>query len=187
MNSGCSKSLQLIITVLCEFPLILESHGDGDKEKRKPEFKRMPKRGRGGKKKKLQYCNALTFEHLVMSRGTPSQIQAVVCDEQPELELPARPKALLHHHYPEFGFLRFRHRLLPTPSISSSPMNQITAFFDVRQTLKLHEIQAQIDRDRPQKPKPNKHKPGAPNPNRQNPNRLETPESLEDVEPQGCS
>jgi hypothetical protein len=66
-------------------------------------------------------------------------------------------------------------------------MNQITAFFDVRQTLKLHEIQAQIDRDRPQKPKPNKHKPGAPNPNRQNPNRLETPESLEDVEPQGCS
>jgi hypothetical protein len=66
-------------------------------------------------------------------------------------------------------------------------LNQITAFFEVRHTLKLHEIQTQIDRDRAQKSKPNKHKPGAPNPNRPNPNRLETTESLEDVEPQGCS
>jgi hypothetical protein len=57
-------------------------------------------------------------------------------------------------------------------------MNQITAFFEVRHTLKLHEIQSQIDPDRAQKPKPNKHKPGAPNPNRPNPNRLEIQKAL---------
>jgi hypothetical protein len=34
MNSGCSKPLQLIITVLCELPIILESNGDGGEKNR---------------------------------------------------------------------------------------------------------------------------------------------------------